>query len=212
MSSHDHDHDHHHDHPVRADQAPTEYEYLENAVRELLVEKGLITPDEIRAAVEKMDRTSPERGAKLVAKAWADPSFMDFLMSDAPAAAEAMGMSLKANHLPADLVAVANRPGHHNLVVCTLCSCYPRMLLGVPPDWYKSRAYRSRAVREPRKVLAEFGTVLPEGTAVHVHDSNADLRYIVVPMRPEGTDNYSEDELAALVTRDTMIGVTVPQI
>jgi len=158
-----------------------------------------------------MENTTPERGARLVARAWVDPAFKERLLADANAAAEELGIVMASENLPADLIAVENRPDLHNVVVCTLCSCYPRLLLGLPPDWYKSRPYRSRAVREPRKVLAEFGTVLPEDTKVRVHDSNADMRYMVLPMRPDGTANMSEDELATLVTRDCMIGVTVPR-
>jgi nitrile hydratase subunit alpha len=142
-----------------------------------------------------------------VARAWVDPAYKARLLADAPAAARELGVETGSTQL----VVLENTPERHNLVVCTLCSCYPKRVLGIPPDWYKSRAYRSRAVSEPRAVLAEFGTELPAGVAVHVHDSTADLRYLVLPMRPPGTEAMSEEELSTLATRDTMIGVAVPR-
>jgi len=156
--------------------------------------------------IEAIDSWTPALGARLVARAWIDPAFKARLLSDAPSAARELGIEPGATLL----VVLENTPERHNLVVCTLCSCYPKRILGIPPDWYKSRAYRSRAVREPRAVLAEFGTELPAEAAVHVHDSTADLRYLVLPMRPPGTETMSEEELAALVTRDSMIGVALP--
>jgi hypothetical protein len=141
----------------------------------------------------------------MVAKAWTDPAFKALLLKDGSAAAEQAGVEMDT---PTRLIVVENTPEVHNLVVCTLCSCYPRMVLGIPPDWYKSRAYRSRAVREPRAVLAEFGTQLPDNVTVRVHDSTADMRYLVLPMRPKGSESLDEAGLAALVTRDSMIGVT----
>ena len=142
-----------------------------------------------------------------MARAWVDAAYKARLLASAPEAARELGVDPGATLL----VALENTEERHNLVVCTLCSCYPKRILGIPPDWYKSRAYRSRAVREPRAVLAEFGTELPAGVAVHVHDSAADLRYLVLPMRPAGTEGMSEEALAALVTRDSMIGVSVPR-
>jgi nitrile hydratase len=206
-SEHEHDHDHAHEPLPDAGGTLAYYERLEMAVRELLVEKGILTASEIRAAVEAMDARSPAQGARVVAKAWRDPAFKARLLADGTRACQELGIDMG----PTNLCVVENTPAVHNLVVCTLCSCYPRMLLGLPPDWYKSRPYRSRAVREPRAVLAEFGTVLPDGVAVRVHDSTADLRYLVLPMRPAGTEGWSEERLAALVGRDSMIGVALPE-
>ena len=202
---HDHRHDHGHAHATRPDAPETlgYYQVMEIAVRELLIEKGVFTADDVRREIEKMDARSPAAGARVVARAWTDPAFKARLLENGTAACEEMGIEMGPTHL----VALENRPGLHNLVVCTLCSCYPRMLLGLPPDWYKSRSYRSRAVREPRAVLAEFGTTIPDGAEVRVHDSTADMRYLVIPERPPGTEGLSEPELAALVTRDSMIGV-----
>ena len=214
MSEHHH-HDHVHPHaPAAAGRHPfqpdeddtlTYPRRLEIALRELLIEKGIVTADEIRAAIEDMDARTPARGAQVVARAWVDPEFKALLLADGNAACESLGLDLGPGELK--LVAVENTPQVHNVIVCTLCSCYPRGLLGLPPSWYKSFAYRSRVVREPRAVLAEFGLHLPPEVAVRVHDSTADLRYLVIPMRPEGTEGMSEAELATLVTRDSMIGV-----
>ena len=187
------------------DDTLTHHKMLEIAVRELLIEKGILTADEIRQAVERMDARGPPLGATVVAKAWTDPAFKARLLKDGSAAAEEAGVQMDQ---PTRLIVVENTPEVHNLVVCTLCSCYPRMVLGIPPDWYKSRAYRSRAVREPRTVLAEFGTHLPDDVTVRVHDSTADMRYLVLPMRPKGSEGLDQAKLAALVTRDSMIGVT----
>ncbi|MFI4999472.1 MAG: nitrile hydratase subunit alpha [Reyranellales bacterium] len=187
------------------DDTLTHHKMLEIAVRELLIEKDILTADEVREAVERMDARGPHLGAKVVARAWVDPAFKARLLKDGSAGAEEAGVQMDQ---PTRLIVVENTPSVHNLVVCTLCSCYPRMVLGIPPDWYKSRAYRSRAVREPRAVLAEFGTQLPDSTTVRVHDSTADMRYLVLPMRPKGTEGFDEAKLAALVTRDSMIGVT----
>ena len=185
----------------------TYYQFLEISVRELLIEKGVLSEDDIRIAVEEMDSRGPERGAQVVARAWVDPQFKQSLLQDAPSAVKTLGLDIG----PLQLLVVENTPDVHNLIVCTLCSCYPRTLLGLPPDWYKSREYRSRAVREPRSVLREFGTDIPDEVEVRVHDSTADLRYLVLPQRPAGTGHLSEDELAALVKRDSMIGITVVQ-
>jgi len=183
------------------------FQLMEVSLRELLVEKGVTTEAQVRATVEDMRSRGPERGAKVVARAWLDPQFKERLLANGTAACEELGLDVPALRL----IVVENTPAVHNLIVCTLCSCYPRMLLGIPPDWYKSRPYRSRAVREPRAVLAEFGLALPEDVQVRVHDSTADMRYIVLPMRPPGTDGWSEERLAAIVTRDCMIGVAVPR-
>jgi nitrile hydratase len=206
----EHDHGHPHGHPKRPDveDLPAdESRWLEVAVRELLIEKGIFGGADLRERLEAIDSWSPALGARMVARAWVDPGYKARLLSDAPGAARELGIDPGPTHL----VVLENTPARHNLVVCTLCSCYPRRILGLPPDWYKSRAYRSRAVREPRAVLLEFGTVLPEGVAVHVHDSTADLRYLVLPMRPPGAEGMAGEELAGLVTRDSMIGVAVPR-
>lgn len=217
---HDHpDHDHHHDHahdalspsghPFRQDNdAPLTYwQRMEIAVRELLIEKGVTTAAEVAAQIDLMDSRSPANGAAVIARAWTDPAFKARLLDDAAAASREMGFDIGPLHL----IAVENTADTHNLIVCTLCSCYPRNLLGLPPDWYKTRAYRSRAVREPRAVLSEFGVVLPDHVTVRVHDSTADMRYIVLPARPSGTKDLSESELAAWVTRDSMIGTGLPR-
>ena len=207
--SHDHSpsgpHDHDHEHPTLPDRAEEigYHQRLGEAVRALLIEKGVLTADEVRRQIEKMDSRSPAIGARVVARAWSDPAFKARLLADGTAACRELGIEMGATNL----VVVENEPAAHNLIVCTLCSCYPRALLGLPPDWYKSRDYRARAVREPRAVLAEFGTILPAGTAVRVHDSTADMRYLVLPLRPAGTEALDEAALAALVTRDSMIGV-----
>jgi len=209
--SHDHDHtqDHAHVHryPPRPDQDDTltYYRAMEAAVRELLIDKGVLTAEDVRRQVENMDGRNAGLGAKMVARAWLDPAYTQRVLADGSQAAEEIGLDVG----PLKLVVVENTPTVHNVIVCTLCSCYPRMLLGLPPDWYKSRNYRSRVVREPRAVLAEFGTVIPEDVLIRVHDSTADMRYLVAPRRPEGTENWSEAELARLVTRDSMIGVAL---
>jgi nitrile hydratase len=178
---------------------------MEGAVRELLIEKGLFTADDVRRQVEFMDGRNAGRGAKMVARAWLDAAYKQRVLADGSGAAQEIGLDVGM----LKLVVVENTPSVHNVIVCTLCSCYPRMLLGLPPDWYKSRNYRSRAVREPRAVLAEFGTIIPDDVQIRVHDSTADMRYLVLPRRPEGTDGLSATELEALVTRDSMIGVAL---
>jgi nitrile hydratase subunit alpha len=208
--THDHgDHSHGHRHPVQADHDDklTYYRKLEIAVRELLIEKGLFSADDVRKVVEDIESRSPEGGARVVARAWTDPKFKEALLADATAACTSMGFEMALYDVKLNVV--ENTPAVHNVVVCTLCSCYPRMLLGLPPAWYKSRAYRSRAVREPRAVLREFGLELGGDVAVRVHDSTADLRYLVLPMRPAGTEGYTESQLVALVSRDSMIGTAV---
>ena len=169
--------------------------------------QGIVSEAEIAERQAITDRASPETGARMVAKAWTDPAYRALLLSDGKAAAEQMGVSM-AGAPP--LGVLENTPGRHHLVVCTLCSCYPRAVLGYPPNWYKSFAYRSRAVREPRQVLAEWGLNLPDSVEVRVVDSTADYRWMVLPMRPAGTDGWDEGRLAALVTRDAMVGVAVP--
>ena len=230
MATHDphdhHDHDHHHDHahghghshahdqahaaphaPPAADEKVHAYhQFLGLALKELLIEKGVFTADEVRKAIEWRDSITPAMGAKIVARAWTDPAYKKRLLADGTAAVSEFGHEMGALHL----VVVENTPRVHNVIVCTLCSCYPRAILGLPPSWYKSREYRARTVREPRSVLREFGTHIPESVEVRVHDSTADMRYLVLPMRPEGTEGFSEDKLAALVTRDSMIGVSLP--
>ncbi len=185
------------------DRPPLEAETLETAVRELLIEKGVISSDEIRRAIESMDDRGEALGGKIVARAWVDEDFKQRLLSEGDAAVQDFGIDMR----PTELCVVENTDEVHNMVVCTLCSCYPRPILGIPPAWYKRRDYRARAVREPRAILAEFGTTIPEQKQVRVHDSNADLRYLVLPQRPAGTDDWSEEQLAELVTRDSMIGV-----
>ena len=222
----DHDHDHHHGqnydhshdhahghapghrHPPREDDdvALTRGEAQFLALKSLLIEKGLLTADEIRKRHEVNDRGTPHQGARMVAKAWVDAAFKARMLENGKAAARELGIEVTE----AELMAIENTPDCHNLVVCTLCSCYPRSLLGEPPAWYVSKAYRSRAVREPRKVLREFGLAIPETVEVRVHDSNADLRYIVLPRRPAGTEGMSEADLAALVSRDCLVGAALP--
>ena len=183
------------------------FQLMEVSLRELLVEKGVVTEAQVEAAVEDMRNRTPERGARVVAHAWTNPEFKKKLLADGTRACEELGLDVPALRL----VVMENTPAVHNMIVCTLCSCYPRMLLGMPPDWYKSRNYRSRAVREPRAVLSEFGLELSPETRIRVHDSTADMRYLVLPMRPAGTDGWSEPRLASIVTRDCMIGVAVPK-
>jgi nitrile hydratase len=214
MSDHHHDHgmydvDPLHHHPPQPDleDAPlTHHQIMQMAVAELLIEKDIISADELRKEIDFMDSITPARGAQLVARAWTDAGFKQRLIADSKKAAAEIGMDIG----PIPILIMENTPNTHNLIVCTLCSCYPRLLLGIPPDWYKSRSYRRRAISEPRKVLAEFGTRLGDDMEIKVHDSTADMRYMVLPMRPDGTDGMSEEELAGLVTRDCMVGVTLP--
>ena len=215
--AHDHRHGHGgydvdptHHHPPQPDLEDTPLAYhqvMQMAVVSLLVEKGVVTADEMRAQVERIDTFTPARGAQLVARAWVDDGFRERLLADSKAAAAEIGIDVG----PIPILVMENTPETHNIVVCTLCSCYPRFLLGRPPDWYKARSYRSRAVREPRRVLAEFGTEIGADRRIRVHDSTADMRYMILPMRPAGTEDMSEEELAALVTRDSLIGVTEPR-
>src|SRR3984957_811390 len=199
MSAHDHDHT-----PL-GDAMPGYYEIMETSVRELLVEKRLIGGDEIRRMLEVMDSRTPALGAKLVARAWVDPEFRARLLANGRVACEELGISFFED---TQLMVLENTDRVHNLIVCTLCSCYPREILGLPPDWYKLQPYRARTVVEPRAVLAEFGTNIPDDVEVRVSDSTAMVRYLVLPQRPPNTERVTEDELASLVPRDAMIGVT----
>jgi nitrile hydratase len=203
--THDHEHDHPHAPITNADEPQAAARA--RALEELLVEKGVVTREDVRQGIDWLVSRSPADGARLVARAWVDPDFKSRLLVDARAAALELGLDPG----PSPVVeAVENTERVHNVVVCTLCSCYPRALLGPPPDWYKSLSYRSRAVSDPRGVLHEFGVDLDDDVEVRVHDSTADIRYLVIPRRPEGTESMSEEELAALVTRDSMIGVAQP--
>jgi nitrile hydratase len=204
-------HSHHHPHPKQPDieDAPLgHHETLVEAVIALMGEKGVFTADELRRTLEEIDSRSPADGARLVARSWVDPEFRALTLRDVNEAAR--GIGIETGGIP--IRAVENTAETHNVIVCTLCSCYPRLLLGASPDWYKSRAYRSRVVREPRAVLAEFGLVLPAEVKVAVHDATAELRYLVLPMRPEGTEGWDEERLAGIVTRDCMIGVALPRV
>ena len=198
--NHDHDHGHGHDDPSELGEMDLRVRALET----VLGQKGYINPDALDVLVDTYQtKIGPRNGARVVARAWADPDFRDWLLRDASAAIASLGYTGRQGE---HMVAVANAPGQHHLVVCTLCSCYPWPVLGLPPTWYKSAPYRSRAVKDPHGVLADFGVTLPTGTAVRVWDSTAELRYLVIPQRPAGTDSFSEEQLAALVTRDSMIG------
>ncbi|HEX2181747.1 MAG TPA: nitrile hydratase subunit alpha [Rubrobacteraceae bacterium] len=199
---------HGHPHYEAGRQTISPYAHRIRAIEALLVERGVLTEPEIQDRIAYMESRSPENGARLVARAWVDPEFKELLLSDTKAAARELGIDASG---PVEFVVVENTPEVHNLIVCTLCSCYPRAILGRPPDWYKSFEYRSRAVREPRAVMREFGFEPPEGVEVAVHDSTADVRYMVLPMRPPGTEDMGEEELARLVTRDSLIGVSVPR-
>ena len=208
MSDHGHDHPHEHDHPhdpIGSDEPPSGARA--RALEELLVEKGVIDHDDVRSGVDWLVSRSPADGARLVARAWVDPAFKERLLADARAAALEVGLDPGPSPV---VVALENTDAVHHVVVCTLCSCYPKALLGPPPDWYKSLSYRSRAVSDPRGVLGEFGLALDDDIEVRVVDSTADVRYLVIPNRPPGTEGMSEEELVTLVTRDSMIGVAQP--
>ena len=200
-----HDHDHPHA-PITNGDEP-EAAARARALEALLVEKGVIARDDVRRRIDWLVSRSPADGARLVARAWVDSEFKRRLLADARAAALELGLDPGPSPV---VVALENTPSIHHVVVCTLCSCYPRALLGPPPDWYKSLPYRSRAVSDPRGVLREFGLELDDGVEIRVVDSTADIRYLVVPNRPDGTEGMGEEELDALVTRDSMIGVAVP--
>lgn len=208
---HDHDdhdhHGHHHHHDHDHDEEEQGVALRVKALERVLVAKGIVDPAALDVFVETYEtKIGPRNGARVVARAWTDPAYKQRLLENATAAIAELGYKgLQGEHM----VVVENTSAQHNMVTCTLCSCYPWPVLGLPPVWYKSAAYRARAVREPRKVLAEFGVTLPEGKAVRVWDSNADLRYMVLPERPQGTEGWSEDKLADIVTRNGMIGTAL---
>ena len=201
--------DEHHDHHGSHHGSElSEMQLRVRALETILSEKGYVDPRALDAIVDAYEtRIGPHIGARVVARAWSDDGFRERLLADAPTAVTELGLP-RSNHL----IAIANTPLVHNMVVCTLCSCYPWDMLGLPPVWYKSAAYRSRAVIDPRGVLADFGMVLPADTRIRVWDSTAETRYLVVPMRPQGTGGFSEERLAGLVTRDCMIGTGLPRV
>lgn len=201
---HDDDNGHHQDHS----HVPAEPALRVQALETLLVDKGLVDPEALNAIIDTYaNQVGPRNGAQVVARSWADPDYRDWLLRDATAAIGHLGYEGRQGE---HIMALENTPEVHNMVVCTLCSCYPWPVLGLPPAWYKSEAYRSRAVREPRAVLAEFGVELAVDTEVRVWDSTSEMRYLVVPMRPAGTEGWDEAALAELVTRDSMIGTGQP--
>jgi nitrile hydratase len=202
MSETHNDHTHEEHESIGPGSTTSPYARRIRAIEALLVERGVLTKEDVLRQIEYMEARSPANGARLVARAWVDPEFKARLLSDTKAAAAELGIDASG---PVEFVTVENTPEVHNLIVCTLCSCYPRAILGRPPDWYKSFNYRSRAVNEPRTVMR------PEDVEVAVHDSSADIRYLVLPMRPPGTEDMREEELSRLVTRDCLIGVTVPR-
>jgi nitrile hydratase len=208
MSDHDHHHEHgdHGHHP----EAPSDVEARALALESLLIEKGLLTSEEVDRIIQLYEHDiGPMIGARVVARAWVDPEFRSRLLEDGPAAIRELGYESPTT---TRLVVLESTPTVHHMVVCTLCSCYPWMVLGLPPTWYKSAPYRSRAVREPRKVLEEFGVTMPDDVSVNVWDSSSDLRYMVLPVRPPGTEDWTEEQLAAIVSRDSMIGVARLQL
>lgn len=196
---------HDHAHGRDDEDSVSYYRTMEIAVRSLLIEKGIFSAQDVRRTVEAMDGRNYSRGARVVAHAWQDDAYRARLLANGTAAVEELGLQVG----PLKLVVVENTPAVHNVIVCTLCSCYPRMLLGLPPDWYKSREYRSRVVREPRAVLADFGTVLPADVTVRVHDSTADMRYMVLPMRPPDSAGESAAQLERRISRDALVGTAV---
>jgi nitrile hydratase len=206
-----HDHDHPHDHHQDHDGDHSELGEMELRVRALetvLTQKGYVDPAALDVLIDTYQtKIGPRNGARVVARAWVDPVFRDWLLRDATAAIASLGYAGRQGE---HMVAVANTPAQHHMVVCTLCSCYPWPVLGLPPTWYKSAPYRSRAVKDARSVLAEFGVALPASTAIRVWDSTAEVRYLVIPERPAGTEGLSEEALAELVTRDSMIGTGLP--
>lgn len=217
--THGHDHDHDHDHDQDHDHEPHTHEgdslvidddagnllaqQMVDALQALLIRKGLLSAGEVPLAIQALEAPGTHLGARIVARAWADPAYKQRLLANGKDGAAELGIKVGE----AQLVVVENTPELHNVVVCTLCSCYPRSILGQPPSWYISKAYRARTVREPGRVLQEFGLQLPASTSICVHDSTADMRFLVVPMRPAGSEALDEDALSRLVTRDSMIGV-----
>jgi nitrile hydratase alpha subunit len=211
---HDHAHDHAHDHGLPHPLAPEDnsqpgrYELMIMAIRDLMIEKNLITAEQVRKGLETLDSWQPARGAQIVARAWTDPAYKARLLVDGNEAIADFGINMGG----AKLTVLENTDSVQNVIVCTLCSCYPRAVLGLPPDWYRSKAYRARVVVEPRAVVKELGLEIPDDVTIRVHDSLADLRYLVIPRRPAGTDGWNEAQLAAIVTRDCMVGVANPQV
>ncbi|MBT7954063.1 MAG: nitrile hydratase subunit alpha [Rhodospirillaceae bacterium] len=213
---HDHDHGHKEDgSPLnyaddsRHDYNETDhYPLMVEAIRQLVIEKEIVKAGDVQERLDFMDSRGIELGAKIVVKAWTDAEFKTRLLADGTAAVAELDIPMA----DAELVVVENTADTHNLIVCTLCSCYPRTILGLPPDWYKSKTYRSRAVNEPRAVIREFGTVIADDVTVRVHDSNADMRYLVLPARPQGTDGWNDEQLTELITRDSLVGATVPAV
>lgn len=212
----EHTHDAHA--PIQDSGEVSEFEILETAVRELAIEKGLFSAEDHRRFSEWASQVGPAGGSRLVAKAWTDPEFKARLLADGTETCKEVGIDWRdptGSGTPSDYTyfyVLENTPQVHNVIVCTLCSCYPRPVLGMSPDWYRTPNYRRRLVRWPREVLAEFGLHMPPDVEVRVHDSNQKSRFMVMPMRPAGTEGWSEDQLAAIVTRDTMIGVALPQV
>ena len=190
-------------------EGPPEYFFDMLATAQILKKKNLISMEDIHKKIDNFDKTYPARGISVVTKAWTNPEFKKALINDAKSAIFDMGIQLESF---ADIICFAHDDNTHHVVVCTLCSCYPRTLLGMPPSWYKSRSYRSRVVHEPRKVLAEFGTIISDSKEVKVHDSNADMRYLILPERPNGTEGWSEDDLSRLISRDHLVGIRIPSI
>ena len=209
---HDHDHDHHdhdHDHSVDSGSELSDMDLRVRTLESLLVEKGYVDPGALDVLIETYEtKVGPHNGARVVAKAWADQAYREWLLENASAAIASLGFTGRQGE---HIVAVENTPNRHNMVVCTLCSCYPWPVLGLPPVWYKAAPYRSRAVIDPRGVLADFGVELPSAVDIRVWDSTAEIRYLVLPMRPANTEGWSEERLAKLVTRDSMIGTGLAQ-
>jgi nitrile hydratase len=210
MSDHKHDNDHGHGHDHEHGSELSEMQLRVRALETVLTEKGYVDPAALDAIVEAYEtKIGPRNGARVVARAWIDPAFKAALLKDASAAIRTMGHE---NRVGDHLIAVENTPARHNVIVCTLCSCYPWEMLGLPPVWYKAAPYRSRAVKDPRGVLADFGLSVPKETEIRVWDSTAETRFLVLPMRPAGTEGWSEEQLAEIVTRDSMIGTGLPKV
>jgi nitrile hydratase len=207
-TTHDHDHDHDHDNDHHEGSELGEMQLRVRALETILTEKRYVDSGTLDKIVETFEkRIGPRVGARIVAHAWSDPTFKQRLLDNASEAINTEGLT---SPVGSHLIAVENTPDTHHMIVCTLCSCYPWEVLGLPPTWYKSAPYRSRAVRDPKGVLADFGVALPDGTTIRVWDSTAETRFMVLPMRPAGTDGWSEEQLATLVTRDSMIGTGLP--
>jgi nitrile hydratase len=205
-----HDHDHDHDHAeIAAPDRSGYFDILQAALEETLIERRIIQPGEIEHQIDVLDSRTPALGAAVIARAWTDPAFRARLLADGRGTCEELGITFYDD---TGLIVLENTETVHNLVVCTLCSCYPRPLLGLPPEWYKLKPYRARAVSEPRALLAEFGTIIPDDVEIRVADSTSALRFLVLPVRPADTDDFTEEQLAALVTRDAMIGVVVVRV